>query len=64
MISGIAEVPKSISINIVDKTDSGVADKTDKIEEPVIKVEKADTSVPVTADPLPPVELNMSKGDW
>ena len=56
MITGITETPKPISINVVDKSD--------KIEEPVIKVEKADTSVPVTADPLPPVELNMSKGDW
>ena len=64
MITGITETPKPISINIVDKTDSGVADKTDKIEEPVIKVEKADTSVLAGTDPLPPVGLNMSKGDW
>ena len=39
----------------------------EKIEEPVrplLEVEKVDTSVPAPADPLPPVELNMSKGDW
>jgi len=56
MISGITEQSKSISMNIVEKTD--------KIEEPVMEVEKVDTSVPAPADPLPPVELNMSKGDW
>ena len=56
MISGIAEAPKLISMNIIDKTD--------KIKEPVVEVVKVDTSVPVAADPLPPVELNMSKGDW
>ena len=62
MITGITETPKPISINIVDKTD--------KIKEPVVevekveKVEKVDASVPVAADPLPPVGLNMSKGDW
>ena len=56
MISGITEQSKSISMNIVEKTE--------KIEEPVMEVEKVDTSVPAPADPLPPVELNMSKGDW
>jgi len=56
MITGITETPKPISINVVDKSD--------KIEEPVIKVEKADTSVLAGTDPLPPVGLNMSKGDW
>ena len=56
MITGITETPKPISINVVDKSD--------KIEEPVIKVEKADTSVLAGTNPLPPVGLNMSKGDW
>ena len=56
MISGITEQSKSISMNIIEKTE--------KIEEPVMEVEKVDTSVPAPADPLPPVELNMSKGDW
>ena len=56
MISGITETPKPISMNVIDKTD--------KIKEPVVEVVKVDTSVPVAADPLPPVELNMSKGDW
>ena len=56
MISGITEQSKSISMNIVEKTE--------KLEEPVMEVEKVDTSVPAPADPLPPVELNMSKGDW
>ena len=56
MISGITEQSKSISMNIVEKTE--------KIEEPVMEVEKVDTSVPAPADPLPPVELNVSKGDW
>jgi hypothetical protein len=56
MISGIAEASKPISMNVIDKTD--------KIKEPVVEVVKVDTSVPVAVDPLPPVELNMSKGDW
>ena len=67
MITGITETPKPISINVVDKTDSLTtvcSKEQDKIEEPALKVEKVDTSVPVEADPLPPVELNMSKGDW
>ena len=60
MISGITEQSKSISINVVEKTDK----IEEKIEEPAMEVEKVDTSVPAPADPLPPVELNMSKGDW
>jgi hypothetical protein len=56
MISGIAEAPKLISMNIIDKTD--------KIKEPVVEVVKADTSVSVEVNPSPPVGLNMSKGDW
>ena len=60
MITGITETPKPISINVVEKTDK----IEEKIEEPAMEVEKVDTSVPAPADPLPPVELNMSKGDW
>jgi hypothetical protein len=52
MISGIAEASKSISMNVVEKTD--------KVEEPV-KVINASIK-PVEA--APPVELNVSKGDW
>ena len=49
MISGIAEASKPISINVVEKTD--------KIEEPVPMVEPE-------KEAAPPVELNVSKGDW
>ena len=49
MISGIAEASKPISMNVVEKTD--------KIEEPVPMVEPA-------KEAAPPVELNVSKGDW
>jgi len=49
MISGIAEASKSISMNVVEKTD--------KIEEPVPMVEPE-------KEAAPPVELNVSKGDW
>ena len=60
MITGITEAPKPISINVVEKSE--------KIEEPVNDLkpfmEKVDTSVPAERDPSPPVELNISKGDW
>jgi hypothetical protein len=49
MISGIAESSKSISMNVVEKTA--------KVEEPVPLVE-------VEKEAAPPVELNVSKGDW
>ena len=49
MISGIAETSKPISMNVVEKTD--------KIEEPVPMVEPE-------KEAAPPVELNVSKGDW
>ena len=49
MISGIAEASKPISMNVVEKTD--------KIEEPVPMVEPE-------KEAAPPVELNVSKGDW
>ena len=60
MITGTTESPKTISINVIEKTDK----IEEKIEEPILEVEKVDTAVPVETDPLPPVELNMSKGDW
>ena len=49
MISGIAASSKPISMNVVEKTD--------KIEEPVPMVEPE-------KEAAPPVELNVSKGDW
>ena len=56
MISGIAEVSKPISINIVEKTV--------KVEEPALVVENTNTSVEPEKEVAPPVELNVSKGDW
>ena len=56
MISGIAEASKPISINIVEKTV--------KVEEPALVVENANTSVEPEKEVAPPVELNVSKGDW
>ena len=56
MISGIAEVSKPISINIIEKTV--------KVEEPALVVENANTSVEPEKEIAPPVELNISKGDW
>ena len=56
MISGIAEASKPISINIVEKTV--------KVEEPALVVENANTSVEPEKETAPPVELNVSKGDW
>ena len=63
MITGITETPKPISINVVEKTDK-IEEKIEEPVRPLLEVEKVDTSVPAPADPLPPVELNMSKGDW
>ena len=56
MISGIAEVSKPISINIVEKTV--------KVKEPPLVVENTNTSVEPEKEVAPPVELNISKGDW
>ena len=56
MISGIAEASKPISINIVEKTV--------KVEEPPLVVENVQTSVEPEKEAAPPVELNVSKGDW
>lgn len=52
MITGITEQPKPISMNIVEKTE--------KIDEPI---EKIDTSIK-EKEILPPIELNVSNGDW
>ena len=54
MITGITETSKPISINVVDKTD--------KIAEPVLMVEKV--AVEPEKEASPPVEINVSKGDW
>ena len=56
MISGIAETPKPISINIIDKSDI-IAEEPVLIEQPapVVEPEK---------EAAPPVELNVPKGDW
>ena len=56
MISGITEQSKSISMNIIDKTD--------KIAEPVLMVEKVDTVIEPEKEAAPPVEVKESKGDW
>ena len=60
MISGITETPKPISMNVIDKSE--------KIAEPVVesiqKIEKIDTAVEPEREAAPPVELNVSKGDW
>jgi hypothetical protein len=56
MISGLAETPKPISMNIIDKTD--------KIAEPVLIVEKVDTAIAPEKEVAPPVEVKESKGDW
>ena len=56
MISGLTETSKPISMNIIDKTD--------KIAEPVLMVEKVDTVIEPEKEAAPPVEVKESKGDW
>ena len=56
MISGITETPKPISMNVVEKSDVIV-------EEPVI-IEQPAPIVELQKEAAPPVELNISKGDW
>ena len=56
MISGIAETPKPISMNVVDKSDVIV-------EEPIL-IEQPAPVVEPEKEAAPPVELNVSKGDW
>ena len=56
MISGITETPKPISMNVVDKSDVIV-------EEPIL-IEQPAPVVEPEKEAAPPVELNVSKGDW
>jgi len=56
MISGIAEVSKTISMNVVEKTV--------KVEEPALVVENTNTSVEPEKEAAPPVEVKVSKGNW
>ena len=56
MISGITETPKPITMNIIDKSDVIV-------EEPVL-IEQPVPVVEAEKEAAPPVELNVSKGDW
>ena len=55
MISGITETPKPISMNVVEKTI--------KVEEPIL-IEQPAPVVEPEKEAAPPVELNVSKGDW
>ena len=55
MISGITETPKPISMNVVEKTI--------KVEEPIL-IEQPVPVVEPEKEAAPPVELNVSKGDW
>ena len=74
MISGITETPKPIAMNVADFTrqQDVMMEEVDKFiasgkDEPVEKepvVEKIDTAVEPEREPAPPVELNVSKGDW
>ena len=56
MISGIAEASNPISMNVVDKSDVIV-------EEPIL-IEQPAPVVEPEKEAAPPVELNVSKGDW
>jgi hypothetical protein len=56
MISGLAETPKPIVMNIVNKTNVVV-------EEPIL-IEQPAPVVEPEKEAAPPVELNVSKGDW
>ena len=52
MISGITETPKPIVMNVIE-----TKVKSEIIEQPTIMVEPE-------KEAAPPVELNVSKGDW
>jgi len=56
MISGITETPKPIVMNVIDKGDVVV-------EEPIL-IEQPTPVVEPEKEAAPPVELNVSKGDW
>ena len=51
-----ARTPKPIAMNVVDKTDVVV-------EEPIL-IEQPAPVVEPEKEAAPPVELNVSKGDW
>jgi hypothetical protein len=56
MISGITETPKPITMNVIDKSDVIV-------EEPILIEQPSPVAEP-EKEAAPPVELNVSKGDW
>tara|TARA_R110002012_G_C11374046_1_gene582436 strand:- start:101 stop:388 length:288 start_codon:yes stop_codon:yes gene_type:complete len=56
MIAGITEQSKAIQMN--------VSDNTDKVKESAIKIEQVDIAVEPEKEAAPPVELNVSNGDW
>ena len=56
MISGITETPKPIAMNVVEKSEVIV-------EEPIL-IEQPAPVVEPEKEAAPPVELNVSKGDW
>tara|TARA_R110002124_G_scaffold50673_1_gene147150 strand:+ start:90 stop:374 length:285 start_codon:yes stop_codon:yes gene_type:complete len=56
MISGITETSKPIQMNVVDKTEI-IAEEPIRLEQPV-------AVVVAEKEAAPPVELNISKGDW
>ena len=57
MISGITEQSKSISMNIIDKTEEPIV-KVDYEQQIEIAVESGEVAPP------PPVDIKESKGDW
>jgi hypothetical protein len=57
MISGITEQSKSISMNIIDKTEEPIV-KVDYGQQIEIAVESGEVAPP------PPVDIKESKGDW
>lgn len=56
MISGITEQSKSISMNIIDKTNNNT--------EPEVSIVKVDTSIEPEREIAPPVDVKELKGDW
>tara|TARA_R110002110_G_scaffold109060_1_gene272118 strand:+ start:860 stop:1162 length:303 start_codon:yes stop_codon:yes gene_type:complete len=62
MISGITETSKPIEMNVVDKTEV-IAEEPIRLEQPV-GVAQPVAVVVAEKEAAPPVELNISKGDW
>ena len=56
MVAGITESPKPLTMNVVDNSDVIV-------EEPIL-IEQPAPVVEPEKEAAPPVELNVSKGDW